>query len=455
MFPLDDTIAAIATASRNGERGILRLSGPNVIPVVRPWFECSTPVTDDWFAAKSASVFPGNLRLEESREMPCDLYVWPTKQSYTRQPSIELHTLGNRPLLELVLRNVCTTGARLANPGEFTLRAFLSGRLDLAQAEAVLGVIDAQGDDQFQTALNQLAGGISNRLNDLRDTLLNLCADIEAGLDFVEEDIEFVSSEEVDRRLRESVASVQLMQRQMQLRNESDRPPVVSLSGPPNVGKSSLLNSLVGRDSAIVSPVAGTTRDYVSVITDFAGLSCELVDTAGIEKATVGPAAEAQAKTVATIARARLRLFCFDLSKPLSADCIAAAREIEFDILVGTKADLATSTAVNYQHKLDVETSCETGVGLDRLREIIAERLAADSSYASETVGPTAVRCLGSLNECETSLSTAMALLQAEAGEELVAAELRTTLEHLGQVVGTIYTDDILDRVFSRFCIGK
>ena len=451
MFPLDDTIAAIATAPRNAERGIIRLSGKSVTDCVGPWFDCDH---DDWASTAKARVHTGTIRLDESRGMPCDLYLWPTNSSYTRQPSIELHTLGNRPLLERVLTNVCQTGARMANPGEFTLRAFLSGRLDLAQAEAVLGIIDAEGDSQFDVALSQLAGGISHRLNDLRDVLLNLCADLEAGLDFVEEDIEFVSNSQIVSRLEESVAAIDQMREQMTHRTVSERPAMVTLAGAPNVGKSSLLNALAGEDAAIVSPTAGTTRDYISKIATLAGLRCELVDTAGIESQTKGPAAEAQVKTSEAIARAQVRILCLDTSRSLTGDETIAIENGDNDLIVGTKIDLPESDW-DADETCDVTTSSSNGKGINRLKQHIATLVAADADYCGETVGHTAARCRDSLDMCSDSLRSALALARTRSGDELIAVELRTTLDQLGQIVGAIYTDDILDRVFSRFCIGK
>ena len=455
MFPLDDTIAAIATAPRSAERGIVRLSGPNVTEVVESWFQPAGDFPEPWSQQLRPKVILGRFRLDSTRSMPCDLYLWPNRQSYTRQPSIELHTLGNRSLLDLVLRAVCSTGARLANPGEFTLRAFLSGRLDLTQAEAVLGVIDAEGEGQFETALRQLAGGISRRLDRLRGNLLNLCADIEAGLDFVEEDIAFVSSDEIHRRLESAVSDVKSMQTQMKLRSVDGDLPVVSLIGAPNAGKSSLLNALAGSDSAIVSPLAGTTRDYVSVATRIAGLDCELIDTAGMEEAGVGPEAHAQRMAQSAASRSQLLLFCVDVSQKRTEAELQQVRETPFDMMVGTKNDLKNQSDWQQDYPQIILTSSKTGEGVERLKRCIAAGLVKDASLTGETVGPTAVRCHDSLRSCDNSLQNALQLAATGAGDELVASEMRSALDHLGQVAGAIYTDDILDRVFSRFCIGK
>src|SRR5262249_27089380 len=216
-------------------------------------------------------------------QLPCDLFLWPTRRSYTRQPLAEVHTFGSPPLLDAVLRALCDAGARLARPGEFTLRAFLAGRIDLMQAEAVLGVIDAADRRQLQSALEQLAGGLSRPLNGLRNDLLDLLADLEAGLDFVEEDIRFVSPEELAARLKSALDLLEQSSCQLAARGTGDGLARVALAGAPNAGKSSLFNALVGNSAAIVSAHPGTTRDYLVAKIDADGLPIELVDTAGVD----------------------------------------------------------------------------------------------------------------------------------------------------------------------------
>ncbi|MEX1225021.1 MAG: tRNA uridine-5-carboxymethylaminomethyl(34) synthesis GTPase MnmE, partial [Pirellulales bacterium] len=202
MLASDDTIAAIGSAAGGAARGMVRVAGPRAIDVVAGVF---TPIDASAALAevRAASVVPGSIRLasEPPLTLDCDLFVWPNERSYTREPLVELHLLGSPPLLHAVLDEVCRQGARLAGPGEFTLRAFLAGRIDLTQAEAVLGVIDARGDADLKTALRQLAGGLSGPLDQLRDRLLDLLAHLEAGLDFAEEDIEFITAEELAGQL--------------------------------------------------------------------------------------------------------------------------------------------------------------------------------------------------------------------------------------------------------------
>ncbi len=200
LYPLDDTIVAIASAPGGAARGILRTTGPAVPGCLLGIFQPEEPV--DWPALGAATVVPGSLTLDANQaRLPGELYVWPTSRSFTGQPVAEFHTLGSPPLLEAALRAVCSCGARLAEPGEFTLRAFLCGRLDLTQAEAVLGVIDAAGPGEFQAALSQLAGGLAVPLRRLRDLLLDLLAHLEAGFDFADEDLAFIAAGELRGKL--------------------------------------------------------------------------------------------------------------------------------------------------------------------------------------------------------------------------------------------------------------
>ena len=202
MLALDDTIAAIASTPNGAARGIVRLSGPSAMDVIARCFT-SANRSVKLSHMRSARLVTGEINAGGPR-LPADLYLWPTRQSFTRQPIAEIHTFGSTPILEIIVRALCTAGARLAQPGEFTMRAFLAGRIDLMQAEAVLGVIDATDRRHLDTALSQLAGGLSRPLHRLRDDLLNLLADLEAGLDFVEDDIRFIAPDELARRLSDA-----------------------------------------------------------------------------------------------------------------------------------------------------------------------------------------------------------------------------------------------------------
>ncbi|MDZ4783362.1 MAG: GTPase [Planctomycetia bacterium] len=448
MHSTDECIAAVASAAGGGARGTVRISGVGVADVLSRCF-----VARDFDPARigRARAVVGLVRLcEPEIDLPCRLYYWPTPRSYTGQPSAELQTIGSPPLLESLLDTVRAAGARLARPGEFTLRAFLAGRIDLTQAEAVLGVIDARSDAELASALEQLAGGIAEPLWALRSELLDLLADLEAGLDFVDEDIAFITPEALVDRLTTVRKSVDELAAQLRERDASSELPRVVLVGPPNAGKSSLFNALVGSGQAIVADIPGTTRDYLLATIDLDGIRCELCDTAGVE-ASDGDEVVTSAQTQRGQAqrRADIELHCRDASDEQGMLSGSALNVDQTRLIVRTKADLAQKSPSN-----DLSTSVVTGVGLDALRAAIR---AAVQRLDRHDGGPraTAARCRGTLDDAVAALDRARRLVVASLGDELVAAEIRAALQSLGEVAGAVYTNDLLDRVFSRFCIGK
>lgn len=467
----DDTIAAIATAPGGSLRGIVRIAGPHMVATLAGFFlaEDGRPLAE----YGSPTCVSGQIALPDlqARVVPCDLYLWPTARSYCRSPMAEIHTLGSPPLLAAVLRAVCAGGARLAQPGEFTLRAFLGGRIDLAQAEAVLGVIDAQGQQEFQVALEQLSGGLSQPLSRLRDALLEMLAHLEAGLDFVEEDIDFISAAELEAGLASTLAQVDVMTSQMISRTDASHAARVVLRGLPNAGKSSLFNALLARfgsaspsatPAALVSPQSGTTRDYLMARLMLGGMECELIDTAGLEASghLAGPDRDAQSMAQQQIARADVEIHCLDASRSETAEnqevleqsirCVPSLPPV---LIALTKCDLPRS--IDGADLAAIETSATTGVGLASLANAVRATVGDPGKHEEAFVAATAQRCRDSLISAAASLREAQRLVSVGGAEELLAAEIRTALNALGNVTGAIYTEDILDRVFSRFCIGK
>jgi tRNA modification GTPase len=328
--------------------------------------------------------------------------------------------------------------------------------MDLTQAEAVLGVIDATDRSQLNVALSQLAGGLARPLTQLRGELLSLLADLEAGLDFPEEELPLLDPAKLAARLAAASTMIGRVLSQMETRAASNEAPRVILLGAPNAGKSSLFNALSGRAAALVWHEPGTTRDYLVSDLELEGLRCRLIDTAGVEPEAIavsGIDAAAQGITAAQSQSGQLRLLCVDATRSLNAwEQEQLATPDSRRIVVWTKSDLAAA-AVPPEGAL--ATSSTTGQGLDRLRHRIRAALAADVSGELGVVAGTAVRCRESLRLAAESLDRAHTLLASRAGEELLAVELRTALAELGQVVGEVYTEEVLDVIFSRFCVGK
>lgn len=437
-------------------RSVVRISGPGVAGILRACIDAGAHRWADGPSRGSPRVIPGHLRLGSPLgDMPCDVYYWPGPRSFTRQSVAEIHMLGAPTLVDAGLRAVCAAGARLARPGEFTLRAFLAGRIDLTQAEAVLGIIDARDRAQLGSALQQLAGGLARPLDRLRESLLDLLADLEAGLDFVDEDIDFLDEAELRTRLADAVQQIQVLEAQVAGRSERHEVFRIALVGWPNVGKSSLWNALVGEPAAIVADAAGTTRDYLTRRLTIGGLDCLLIDTAGIATCgSDGIQAQAQELAAQQAARADLRVWCVDGTRPMNAreraEMMAARSSPVLYVL--TKSDQRVVCDWDQQA---IRTSSRTGAGLGELKEAMAAELLADTDAESGVVFATLLRCRESLRTAAASLQQACELAAGGTGEEIIAAEIRTALDQLGQVVGAVYTEDILDRVFSRFCLGK
>lgn len=490
MYPLDDTIAAIASPPGGAARGIIRLSGPQAVACLARLFrpDDGQPLPSRRFPCALA----GSLRLPELHSpLPCDVYLWSNRtsssvktapaasvRSYTGQPVAEIHTLGSPPLVELVLRSLCAAGARLAGPGEFTLRALLAGRIDLGQAEAVLGVIDAADPAELEVALGQLAGGLARPLHQLRNTLLELLAHLEAGFDFADEDLPFIAHEELQRGLAEAESLLAAVGRQMASRGETACMPSAVLIGEPNTGKSSLWNALLGEPAALVSDRPGTTRDYLTAELDLDGVRCQLIDTAGASgewKVVSGewrvvsgeeretppdcgpggrnPDSTAQSAAAGQRRAADVQVLCLDSTRPLDASERMELRgqPDRLRIIVLCKCDLPQT--VDCAHAT-LRTSSLTGEGIDALRDQLRRIALAAGGGRGGVLAGTAVRCRDSLRLAEESLRRARRVAAAKQ-EELAAVEIRVALEELGKVTGAVHGDDVLDRIFSRFCVGK
>jgi tRNA modification GTPase len=451
MLIVDDLIAAIASPPGPAPRGIIRVAGALVLELLTK-LPCigSKPAFD----SKAARRYSVELSLR-GVSLKVDLYLWPTNRSYAGQPMAEFHLIGSPPIIDLVLQLLISHGCRLARPGEFTLRSFLAGRIDLTQAEAVLGVIDAVDQSQLDLALSQLAGGLSGELMQIRERLLCDLADLEAGLDFVEEDIDFVSRESLRERLTEAEERVTSLLGQAEGRHRPAMRPVVVLAGLPNAGKSSLFNALIGGQAAIVSGVAGTTRDVVQRATRVGDLEIELIDTAGWEDLVDPVAVQAGDQRRDRIATSDLIVWCTasDLSVDIEEENRRRYAELPRvpDLDLMTKADLAMGGDVANR----IRCSTRTGAGLDELRSVLAERLSQRHGGRDEILPSTAVRCRQDLEAARESLQRASSALGAGDGDEILSMELRSALDHLGEVTGAVSNEDVLDRLFSRFCIGK
>ncbi len=440
----EDTIVALSSVPGGGGRAVVRLSGMASLRCALTVFSTAEPV------------LPGKRRFYVGKiclpgihaPLPADLHFWPAPRTYTGQELVELHVVSSPPLVGLLIGQLLSAGARPAQPGDFTLRAFLAGKLDLTRAEAVLGVIEASDRNELRQALAQLAGGLSRPLQELREDLLNLLADVEAGLDFAEEDIHFVNQAEMLQRLAKGLAQLTLVQKQLDQRAVDNQQFRVVLAGRPNSGKSSLFNALAPGARALVSPIAGTTRDYLAKRFLVDDTCVEIIDTAGWHPAEDALEMRAQAFSGQQFSQADLVLLCLDATRPIL--------EHERELLrskpppqvfgIATKCDLQPAPPGM------LGTSAMTQLGLDQIRSLLADRA---RSQPQPALAPSLSRCRNHVHHCLDYLRKAHAHVLNEDPPELLALELRGALETLGEMIGAVYTDDLLDRIFSRFCIGK
>ena len=450
MIDHDDTIVAVASPPTPAARGVVRISGESTLQILaKVGIQCP--------ATKQASRFQSSITTAAPiGPVSVDVLLWPSKRSYTGQPSAEIHTYGSLPILQNIVEAVIQHGGRAARPGEFTMRAFLAGKLDLTQAEAVLGVIEADGERALEYALSQLAGNLAKPLHELRNSILNLLADVEAGLDFVDEDIQFISDEQLVERLSEIDEQLYQTASKMESRLGGAARTKIVLRGRPNAGKSSLFNCLVGHAAAIVTDAAGTTRDVVAVNVDLGRHPIEMIDTAGIDHSHSPIEAQSQSQGKLAAEQADVYLWCCEATAlPTEKLDNLQTQSTDRAILVATKSDRCKPVRRIHQEQKWIYCSALTGDGIDKLVDTIVQLIESINVEPADTIIGTAARCAQSIAGARQAIATAIRFTRNQEGHEFVSAELRLCANHLGEVTGMVYTDDILDRVFGRFCIGK
>ena len=374
---------------------------------------------------------------------PAKLFLWREGHSYTGDETVEIHTIGSPVLLDAIMAAllVALEGVRLAHPGEFTLRAFLSGRLDLPQAEAVLGIIDAASNADLKTALHQLAGNVSSPLSALRTLLFDALTQLEASLDFADEEIPVVSEQELQQTLSDALEQIDQIRQKIAYRGIAEGKPKIVLAGPPNAGKSTLFNKLVRKDAALVSPLAGTTRDYLEAEIIWDGMSVILIYTAGIGgEASNALDESAQTKAQELLKQADIVIYC-DEELPHTKHTSGKAQRHEEESPLCVFASLCEKTVF-----------FQTKTANDPLESLINEVGALLRRSPVYGILPnTALRCRESLTAAWESLNRAQTLSDGS----LIALEIRSAVNQLGLIDGTVHTEDILESIFSRFCIGK
>jgi len=451
-----DTIVAIATPPGRGGIGIVRLSGPDACAIAaqvfRPRRRVARPESHRMCAGEVVDA--GGEPIDEALAV----YMY-GPHSYTGEDVVEFHCHGSPVVVRRVVARCCATGARVAEPGEFTKRAFLNGRIDLVQAEAVAEIVQARTEAAARTGLRHLSGQLSAELGAVREALVAAKAHAEAWIDFPDEEIE-VTPEGLAAELRNVAARIDA------LLGSYDRGRLIrdglhlAIVGKPNVGKSSLLNALAGADRAIVTDIPGTTRDVIEESVEIAGVPVVLLDTAGLRE-------EAAHVERLGIERARQRaaeadgvLIVLDRSQPLTEEDLAAiaAMEGKPGLFAVNKCDVAAawdprSALAGWSRRI-VEISARTGAGLDELQRALME-LFELAEMDPELPVLTLVRHRDALTRARESIELALRGLSAGQPIDLVAVDLQTAVEHIGGITGAVVTEEVLDRIFRDFCIGK
>lgn len=462
---LDDTIVAIATPPGEGALGIVRLSGAQALAIADRLF-CARRKTRP-SRAPTHTVHYGHIVDGETVVDEVLLTVLRAPKTYTREDMVEITGHGGMLALRRILELALAAGARLAEPGEFTKRAFLNGRLDLAQGEAVLDVIRARTDASLRAALNQLGGHLSQRLSALHEELANVAAHVEATIDFPEEDIVLLESAQCQERVRRIVAQLAALEASAKTGRILREGASVVICGRPNVGKSSLLNALLRANRAIVTPIPGTTRDTIEEFLNLRGLPVRLVDTAGLTATEDPVEREGVERSRQAIQQADLLLITFDQSQSFSIDDQTFLTAIETlrpdavsrSLLILNKQDLParlTATEVTrYWPAPVMAVSALRGDGLEQLEAQMVEQLWGGRVEISDGMLVTNVRHQEALRQALAACQAALAALEQRTTIECVAMELREAMEPLGDILGLNVQDDLLDRIFKQFCIGK
>jgi len=448
VFSTSDTIVAVATPPGRGGIGVVRLSGPSALVVAQALITHRDALQPRH--ATFSKIRPPSAAGAAKPEAPVDQVVatfFPSPHSYTGEDVVELSAHGNPVVLGEIVRAAIAAGARLAEPGEFTLRAYLSGRIDLVQAEAVNDLIDAVTPLQARAAFDQLDGTLTRAIGAIDATLFDLIARLEASVDFPEEGYHFVEpgalAQAIDGLLERTAALLGDARRGRMIREGL----TIAIAGEPNAGKSSLFNALAGASRAIVTAVPGTTRDLVTEVVDIGGLRVTLVDTAGLRD-TVDPVeVEGVSRAHQAMAVADLVLLVEDRSRPRSA------REGNTKVLyVANKSDLPAA----WTDDRAVSVSATVGDGLELLRRRIVAALDVDPLRDHPAM--TNVRHLALVDRAHAALSRARAAALADGAalpEEFVLADLAEARAALEEISGRRAPDDLLEHIFSRFCIGK
>ncbi len=459
---ISDTIAAISTAVGEGGIGIIRLSGPEAIEIANQIFQGQV---GDLKEVESYSAHYGNIINPTNKEVIDEVITLVMKEpkTYTKEDVVEIDCHGGSVVTHKILEIVIEAGARLAEPGEFSKRAFLNGRIDLAQAEAVIDLINSQTETALKAALNQLEGGLSKQVNQIRDNLIELLANLEATIDFPEDEIKGFSSAEIEAKLNlleEKIDDLLATSKKGKIIKEGIKTAII---GRPNVGKSSLLNALLREKRAIVTDIPGTTRDVIEEVINIDGIPVKIIDTAGIREAADEVEKIGVERTQKALSEAGLVLLVIDINEGITKEDKKLMEKIKNkkSVVIANKVDLEQQLfdfkAVKsiLPDKEIVKTSAIEKEGIEKLEEVISNLVISGGVKGEESALITNVRHKNALKRAKNFINDSKQTFNKGLANDFITIDLRSALEALGEITGDSIDEDIIDRIFADFCLGK
>ena len=447
----EDTIAAVATPAGTGAISIIRVSGQETFKAVDSIFSGKNKIE----TAESHTIHYGKIKDKSGLEIDDVLIsVFRNPHSYTGEDVVEISTHGNAIITKKILEILLGESVRLAEPGEFTRRAFLNNRIDLAQAEAVADIINSRTEASLLGARNQLDGLLSQKVEELRTLLINASSFVELELDFAEEDLEFINSNELRERINKILREIDKLLETYSFGKVIKDGVNVALVGKPNVGKSSLLNYLLKESRAIVSHIPGTTRDIIREDASIDGILFRLFDTAGIRTSVDEIEKEGVIRSREAVKNADIVLFMNDVEQGFSEDIYNELKEItkeERIVCVLNKIDKNAESNL----KSDVSISAKTGKGIESLFSLLKFKALGTSNYSEKSAVVSNVRHFQCLKKAKESLLNALESIEKKLSGEFISVDLRNAENNLAEIIGAVTSDDILNNIFTKFCIGK
>jgi tRNA modification GTPase len=461
-----ETIAAISTSMGEGGLSMVRLSGIDAVKIASEIYRTPKGASKQRFASRHAT-FGHAVDETGGRIDEIIITIMESPKTYTREDIAEITCHGGPVVVKKILNRALALGARMAQPGEFSKRAFLNGRIDLLQAEAIIDMIRARSEKGWKTAFSQLDGRLSQRLSHIENELITVIADMEASIDFPEEEIEIARDDEVKSKLTALKMSIEEMIATYGIGRIYRDGISVAIIGRPNVGKSSLMNALLERERVIVTPHPGTTRDTVEETLQIEGISIKIIDTAGLRQTEDMAEAMGVERSMLAAKESDVALFIFDGSEPLTQedrDLIThiggpgdlSGREIIPALNKSDRAQIAEADEiVRIMGREPVRISAKTGEGLAELRKKMVERIEAKGELAGDGPPLTRERHLEQLRKMAQSVECAITAIDNGMSREFVAADLASAKESLEELTGKVVSEQVLDKIFNDFCIGK